>query len=259
MPQPDEEQEEYEEPLTTNSRNSEAQQESDGEQQTHNDVIYNNVEEEQKRDEMAYLFFTLATQISKSDEKIKELMAHTITIKQKIYFRLTAGEEEDFLKALETVNQNLGKAQTMLDTYVELDKSQPEFKNFYNKFYYLFESINAHRESIFYIYNATQDEFLYPLHNIKTKFGGLSFLFARLCGVLNTSGNYIRHVLYLSPRSIPTSSEGYPGGGYIGGYGGGSGYYPQPNRGIYNDDPSLINRREPKRETRDIGDRDDTK
>lgn len=256
MPQPDE-QDEYEDSSTNESRNSRTQQ--PGEQQAPvAEITYNNLEEEQKRDEMANLFFTLATQISESGEKIKKLLAHTITIKQKRYFRLTEQEEDEFLKALETVNQNLGKAQTMLDTYIELEKSQPEFKNFYNKFYYLFESINTHRASTFYNVNATRDEFLYPLNNFKTKFGGLSFLFARLCGVLNTSGNYMKHVLYLTPRSIPSSPEGYPyaGAGYGGGYYPHS--YPPSMRGLYDDNQLGIGRREPKHESRDIGDRNDT-
>ena len=224
--------------------------------------IYSNPEEEMKRDEMANLFFTLATQIGKSDELIKTLMANTITIKQKRYFRMDIHQEHDFLKALETINQNLGKAQAMLDTYIELEKSQPEFKNFYNKFYHLFESINNHRRTLFYNYNATNEEYMYPLIDIATKFGGLSFLFSRLCGVLITSGNYIKHVLYLSPRSISPTGEGYPGG-YSGGYGGGGGYYPHsypPSmRDYYDEDRFGASRKEPKQEIRDIGDRLDTR
>ncbi len=259
MPPPDE-QDEYEEPFENGDRNRSVQSESEAPLTPSNDVGYNNnLEEEQKRDEMANLFFTLATQIETSDIRIKQLMSQTITIKQKRYFRLSAPDEEEFIKCLEMINQNLGKAQTMLDTYIELEKSQPEFKNFYNKFYYLFESINTHRASTFYNVNAARDEFLYPLNNFKTKFGGLSFLFARLCGVLNTSGSYMKHVLYLTPRSMPTSPEGYPGG-YGAGYGGGyiPHSYPPSIRGLYDDDQFGVGRREPKNVSRDIGDTHDT-
>ena len=225
------------------------------------DALYSNPEEEMKRDEMANLFFTLATQIGKSDELIKTLMENTLTIKQKRYFRMDIHQEHDFLKALETINQNLGKAQAMLDTYIELEKSQPEFKNFYNKFYHLFESINNHRRTLFYNYNATNEEYMYPLIDISTKFGGLSFLFSRLCGVLITSGNYIKHVLYLTPRSMSPTGEGIQGG-YGGGYGGGSYYphsYPPSMRDYYDEDRFGVGRREPKQEIRDIGDRLDTR
>jgi len=216
-----------------------------------------NPEEEEKRDEMANLFFTLSTDIGKSDEFIKDLMKNTITIKQKRYFRMDAIQERDFLKGLETVNHNLGKAQTMLDTYMELEKSQPEFKNFYNKFYHLFESINNHRKSLFYNTNATNEEYLYPLIEITTKSGGLSFLFSRLCGVLITCGNYMRHVLYLTPRSIsPMGGEGTSGG-----YSGGGGYYPQsypPPRNYYDDGQFGLGKPGAKQEVRDIGDKFDT-
>ncbi len=228
------------------------------------EVTYSNFnpEEEIKRDEMANLFFTLSTDIGKSDELIKDLLKNTITIKQKRYFRMDINQEHDFLKGLESVNHNLGKAQTMLDTYIELEKSQPEFKNFYNKFYSLFESINNHRKSLFYNYNATNEDYLYPLIEITTKFGGLSFLFSRLCGVLITSGNYMKHVLYLTPRSMSPTGEGYQGG-YGGGYSGG-GYYPQsypPSmRNFYDEDRFGvgIGKREGKPEIRDIGDKFDT-
>lgn len=251
MPMPDDRDENFEE--IVGAEGDEAQSST-----SNRDMAYSNPEEDIKRDEMANMFFTLATEIGKSDDLIKTIMENTVTIKQKRYFRMDVHQEHEFLKGLETVNHNLGKAQTMLDTYIELDKSNPEFKNFYNKFYYLYESINNHRKSLFYNYNAANEDYLYPLIEITTKFGGLSFLFSRLCGVLITSGNYIKHVLYLTPRSIPMSPTG---DGYGGGYGGG-GYYPQsypPSmRNLYDDDRFGINRRESKQQIRDIGDHLDT-
>lgn len=218
-------------------------------------VTHTNPEEDQKRDEIANLFFTLSTEIGASDETIKLLVQNTVDIKQKRYFRMSKNQEEDFLKALELVNKNLGKAQTMLDTYIELEKSQPEFKNFYNKFYHLYETINNFRRTVFYNENAKDEEYLYPLIDIKTKFGGLSFLFSRLCGNLETSGNYIRHIIYLNVRQAPMGVEGHPVG-YGGGYGGGYGY--PPIRDYYDDRFGLSGRREPKQEIRDIGDAKDT-
>ncbi len=251
MPMPDDRDEYVEEPA-----DGEEDEENTQSLTSKRNAIYSNPEEEIKRDEMANLFFTLATQIGKSDELIKTLMENTITIKQKRYFRMDIHQEHDFLKAFETINQNLGKAQTMLDTYIELEKSQPEFKNFYNKFYHLFESINNHRRTLFYNYNAINKDYLYPLIDIATKFGGLSFLFSRLCGVLITSGNYMRHVLYLTPRSMSPTGEGYPGG-YSGG-----GYYPQsypPSmRNFYDEDRFGVTKKEGKQEVRDFGDKFDT-
>jgi hypothetical protein len=90
---------------------------------------------------------------------------------------------------------------------------------------------------------------MYPIVDIDTKFGGLSFLFARLCGVLSVCGNYIKDSIFLTQR-MPV---GYDAAGNI--YTGG-GYYPHyspPARPDYLYDERWS--REKKQETRDIGDR----
>lgn len=256
MPPPDEEDSEYEDEGRPLGRAGE------GELTPERDALLNpedgyeyhiggTGEEDIRRQEIANKFFTLSTEIGNSDERIKQLLSNRITLKQKRYAVLDEGREADFLKALESVNQNLGAAQAMLDAYIELDKSTPEFRNFYNKFYQLYELITKHRRSTFYNFRVERGEYLYPIIDIETKFGGLSFLFARLCGVLNVCGSYIKDSIYLTPRVSP----GYEpaGGGYSGGY------YPhyippsvRPDFLRYDDREMLS--RERKQETRDIGD-----
>lgn len=221
-----------------------------------------NNEDAERRKEIAGKFYSLTSSIKLSFEKFKELLGKTEVIKFQTYISLTVEEEQELLAELDRLNENIGKARTILDSYITFTRSSPDFEKFLNIIFQVHEYMETYAEqSIFYQFNKRQyGKCLYSNEKLVKAQHKLSFLFNRLCGTLTVAGDYIIDLAYLQPaQHSQPGMEGaggyyrpdyYGGGGYGGGYGG-------DWRNNFTDRDYDGVSRERKKRTRDIGDVDD--
>ena len=223
--------------------------------QSQSDDFGNGYQDEgaKSRQARANKFYSLAAKIESSTKTMLNLMAgkkerygaHT-------YLVLTEEQDAQFSDALGEINKLIAEAQTMLDSYIELDKSTPKFENYLNLFYNLYEeNITKHTQTIFFMVHARDDHlYLYPYFGLQHGhfgFNKLSMLLSRIRGTLTTCGDY---TLDEPPAPAPRPDV------YGGGYPGGRPYYsgaPYGARGDWRDDWDRERRTE-KKEPRDIGD-----
>jgi len=180
------------------------------------------------------------------------LLKKTEVIKFHTYVSMSEDEEEEFITEINRLNENIGAARSILDSYITFTRSQPDFEKFLNIIFQVHEFMENYTEkSIFYLFNLrSSNKRLYPL-KLNKALHKLSLLFARLCGTLSIAGDYI---IDLPPASHPSQMpDGVNGSPYWrGDYGGGYGYDDWRRPFIERDG---IDR--PRRKTRDIGDIDD--
>ena len=218
---------------------------------------YRNQDEDTKsRKARANKFYSLSAQIESSTKTFKALLggkkerygAHTYVI-------LTEEQNTIFLDALGEINKLIAEAQTMLDSYIELDRSTPKFENYLNLFYNMYEkNITEHSETIFFMVHARDEQlYLYPYFGLTAGhfgFGKLSILLARVRGTLTKCGDYTLDEPSNAPA--PASQSDRYGAGY-------SGQYPRQysssdNKGRGDWRGDWDKERTERREPRDIGD-----
>jgi len=224
---------------------------SGGEQQDEYNYGTPSDEEQKLRQGITDKFNSLSTEIDMSTSQIFNLLRVKFEKKGQIYARLTESQDEELFQELTKINVELGKASAMLDSYIRLTNSTPDFKNFFNKIYNIMVYIRNHRNTVFFKVNVRDNEqYLYPQLTLVTLLRELALLFGRLRGVLIIGGEFIKDQ---PPR--PMAQPGMGGGGEFSPYnrpyfgGGGDGYSPYSGYG------GLAPK--PPEKQRDIGDAQD--
>lgn len=217
-------------------------------------------DQERINEEIAQKFYGLSSSIKVCFDNTFSLIGKKQETRKgitgkKVYFVLNREEDDIFNQELTTVNENLGTARTILDSYITFSKSVPDFEKFFNKFYYIYKTfITNHRRTLFFRHNVEKEKYMYLYYEIHDGLQELGFLFARLCGTLNIGGDYI--------KSPPVTARPYQQG-MLGLEGDRSyrpmDYYGDPWsqwRGMYNDQQDMLGRTKQRR-YRDIGDSED--
>lgn len=180
--------------------------------------------EPSKKDlEIQTKFHSLAADIRQSFSTVFSLFGKIEVVKRVEYIVLSSTQEEEFTLMLETVNENLGKAQTMLDAYIRLSGSTPKFERFLNKYFDFNTFLNEQRERPFYkIHVRDEGKYMYPHDKIIRELKELQLLFSRLSGTLIIAGDY--YVDEPPSRGggmgggYADEGMGYPSGGYVPSY-----------------------------------------
>lgn len=140
-------------------------------------------------------FQALSADIKVANSNIFTLMRTERVIANWTFSSLTKEQDEDLFKELAQVNEYLGTAHTMLDSYIILTNSTPKFQNFFNIIFDLMELIKNHRNSIFFQVHVREDKkYLYPKATIEDTLWQLTMLFGRLCGTLQGGGEFISDI-----------------------------------------------------------------
>lgn len=161
-------------------------------------------------------FHALSADIKVANNNIFTLMRTERAIANWTFSALTKEQDEDLFKELAQVNEYLGTAHTMLDSYIILTNSTPKFQNFFNIIYDLMKLIENHRKSIFFQVHVRQDgKYLYPKATIEDTLWQLTMLFGRLCGTLQGGGEFISDISILESAG---QQRGGDNSGYNNGY-----------------------------------------
>ena len=140
-------------------------------------------------------FQALSADIKVANNNIFTLMRTERVVSNWTFSSLTKEQDEDLFKELAHVNEYLGTAHTMLDSYIILTNSMPKFQNFFNIIYDLMKLIENHRKSTFFQVHVREDKkYLYPKAAIEDTLWQLTMLFGRLCGTLRGGGEFISDI-----------------------------------------------------------------
>ncbi len=193
-------------------------------------------EEEKKLEEIANHLFTIIGEIKDPFTIIQGLIKNKVTINHKTYFELNEEEDVEFFQNITKLNESLGKASSILDSYIRFTKSSPDFDKFLNIIYNFVVNYNAHRGTIFFQANAEMGLYLYPYFEVDAVMKKMNLLYHRLCGTLRIGGQYI----IIQPPRVPSSMGEF-----------GIDRFERPG---YFEPYSPYHYEQPKPKTRDIGD-----
>lgn len=125
------------------------------------------------------------------------------------FFVLTKEQDEDLFKELAHVNKLLGKARAMLNAYITIENSLPDFKMFFNRLHDIEALLDTHKDTIFFrVHVRDNKKYLYPKKEIEKQVLMFTTMVGGICGTLQGVAEFIKDSPLLEPNR---SRDGYNG------------------------------------------------
>lgn len=149
---------------------------------------------EQGLKEISEMFHDLARDIEVCNNNILNYMRTTTTINRQPFFSLTNEQDEDLFRELAHINDLLGKARMILNAYITVENSLPDFKVFFDRLHEIESLLDYQKSTIFFEVHVRDDErCLYPKKEIEKKVKMFITMLGGVRGSLKGAGKFIEH------------------------------------------------------------------
>lgn len=186
-------------------------------------------------------FINVIDSLVDSKDRIKEIVGEKKSVFKGRKLRIDIPREEldEMSGHIESMNFQLGKASTMLDSYIRFRNSTPDLRPINNLIYELNEFVVNSQRSVFFQQHMIQNNKRYfEKLDLQDKVMQISFLIERILGVMETGGDFTVDVIYMESEKREERERGADRFGridnryddYGGGYGGGYRDYPYGGR-----------------------------